>query len=153
MIFGVGADLCAVGRVAEVVARQGDRFARRILGDDELTIYQQRGAGSNVRGVRFLATRFAAKEAFGKAVGLGIRDPVRWHDCEILNAPDGRPFITLHGALARWCADRDLHFHVSLSDEEHAVLAFVVAEAVAAGSGATRLASTSDGSLAPCHLP
>ncbi len=146
MIFGVGTDLCAVGRIAEALARHGDRFARRILGDAEFALYQHRRIGSEARGVRFVATRFAAKEAFGKAVGLGIQDPVRWHDVEILNTPIGRPEITLHAGLARWCAQRGLCFHVSLSDEEHAVLAFVVAETHAASGDASL---SSDPSIDP----
>ena len=129
MIFGIGTDVCDIRRIQDTLARRGERFARRVLGPRELEVFQARGARAPARGVRYLATRFSAKEAFSKAIGLGMRMPMTWRDCEILNAPGGQPFIALHGELARWFAQRRLRAHVSLSDETDYATSFVVVEA------------------------
>ncbi|MDH4053288.1 MAG: holo-ACP synthase, partial [Rubrivivax sp.] len=75
-----------------------------------------------------LATRFSAKEAFSKAVGLGIRTPMTWRACEILNHASGQPYIQLHGVLADWFAARGLQAHVSVTDESDYAASFVVVE-------------------------
>ena len=128
MIAGVGTDVCAISRMREALERHEERLPRRILGPGEQREYARRSARSAERGINYLATRFAAKEAFSKAIGLGIRSPMRWADCEILKLPSGQPVITLHGALADWCAERRLRFWVSVSDEADTALATVVAE-------------------------
>src|SRR5678809_978995 len=69
------------------------------------------------RGIRSLATRFSAKEAFSKAIGLGMRTPMTWRGCEVAKQPSGKPEIRLHGALADWFATRRLRAHVSVTDE------------------------------------
>ncbi len=132
MIYGVGTDLCDVRRVARALERHGERFAERVLGDAELAIYRARGARWPERGVRFLATRFSAKEAFSKAIGLGLHAPMSWRLCEILKRPSGSPYVQLHGALADWCAARGLAAHVSVTDESDYVAAFVVVETTGA---------------------
>ena len=129
-LWGVGTDLCDIARVAQAWQRHGMRFARRILGPGEQAVFAQRLARSTARGHQYLATRFAAKEACAKALGLGLRMPMTWRSCEILNAPDGRPRPLLHAALATWCEARGLQLHVSLSDERGHALAFAVAERV-----------------------
>ena len=78
MIYGIGTDLCDVRRIAATLARRGDRFAERVLGARELEVFHARRARVEERGVRYLATRFSAKEAFSKAIGLGIRQPMSW---------------------------------------------------------------------------
>lgn len=128
MIFGVGTDLCDVRRIAATLARRGDRFAERVLGPREIEVFHARRARVQERGVRYLATRFSAKEAFSKAIGLGIRMPMTWRACEILNEPSGRPFIRLGGPLAEWFAARRLSAHVSVSDESDYATSFVVVE-------------------------
>ena len=128
MIYGVGTDLCDVRRIEAAVARHGERFAERVLGADELQVFHARRARSARRGLRYLATRFSAKEAFAKAIGLGIHTPMRWRDCQILNQPGGKPQIVLGGALAEWFAARALAAHVTLSDEGDYALSFVVVE-------------------------
>ena len=70
----------------------------------------------------------AAKEAFSKAIGLGIRWPMTWRACEILNLPSGQPQIVLSGELAPWFAERRLQAHVTVTDESDYVAAFVVVE-------------------------
>jgi holo-[acyl-carrier protein] synthase len=128
VIFGVGTDLCDVRRIRAVLARRGDRFAERVLGPHEIDVFHARRAQLHERGVRYLATRFSAKEAFSKAVGLGMRMPMTWRACEVVKRPSGKPEIRLHGELARWCAERGLTAHVSVSDEADYASSFVVVE-------------------------
>lgn len=128
MIYGIGTDVCDIRRIEATLGRRGDRFAERVLGPEELKVFHARRARVEGRGVRYLATRFSAKEAFSKAIGLGIHAPMVWRDCEILNRPSGQPYLRLHGALAPWCAERHLQFHVSVSDESDYATSFVVAE-------------------------
>ena len=132
MIFGIGTDLCDIRRIEATLARRGDRFAERVLGSSELAVFRTRRVRAEARGVRFLATRFSAKEAFSKAIGLGIRSPMRWRDCEVLNEASGQPVIRLSGPLARWFDARSLVAHVSLTDESDYAASFVVVEAAAA---------------------
>ncbi|WP_119153726.1 holo-ACP synthase [Caldimonas tepidiphila] len=133
MIHGIGTDLCDVRRVADTLARRGERFAQKVLGPAELQVFRARRARSETRGLRYLATRFSAKEAFSKAIGLGMRLPMRWSDCEILNQASGQPHIVLHGELARWFAAQGLRAHVTLTDEGDHAASFVVVERLAGG--------------------
>jgi holo-[acyl-carrier-protein] synthase len=128
MVHGIGTDICDIRRIAAALARHGDRFAERVLGPDELRVFHARRARVEARGVSYLATRFSAKEAFSKAIGLGLRAPMRWRDCETLNLPSGQPVIRLHGDLAAWFADRGLVAHVSVTDESDYATSFVVVE-------------------------
>ena len=128
MIYGTGTDICDVRRIAAAYARRGDRFAERVLGPRELTVFHARRAKVASRGISFLATRFSAKESFSKAIGLGMRMPMTWRACEILNAPSGKPEIHLNGALAAWCEARGLIAQVTLSDESDYAVSFVVVE-------------------------
>ena len=126
MIYGIGTDVCDVRRIAASLARRGDRFAERVLGPNELIVFHERRAKVESRGVSYLATRFSAKEAFAKAIGMGMRSPMRWRDCEIIKAPSGKPLIRLHGELAAWFDERNLQAHVSVSDETDYATSFVV---------------------------
>jgi holo-[acyl-carrier protein] synthase len=128
MIHGIGTDVCDIRRLRETLARRGDSFAERVLGPAELEVFHARRARVAARGVAYLATRFSAKEAFSKAIGLGMRTPMSWRACEILNLPSGAPVIRLHGALADWFAARGLVAHVTLSDETDYAASFVVVE-------------------------
>lgn len=128
MIFGVGTDLCDVRRIADTLARRGERFAEKVLGPSELAVFHARRARTEARGLRYLASRFAAKEAFSKAIGLGMRMPMTWRACEVLNDPGGKPALRLHGDLAAWCHARGLAGHVSVTDESDYAAAFVVVE-------------------------
>ena len=128
MIVGIGTDICDIRRISSTLDRRGDRFAQRVLGAAELRIFQARRARTPARGVRFLATRFSAKEAFSKAIGLGIRSPMTWRSCEILNEPSGKPFVQLSGALAEWFDARGWVAHVTVSDETDYAASFVVVE-------------------------
>ncbi len=125
-IFGIGTDICDVRRIQATLARRGDRFPERVLGPSELRVFHARRARAEGRGVRYLATRFSAKEAFSKAIGLGIRMPMTWRACEVLNHASGAPYIRLHGALAEWCATRGLQALVSVTDETDYAASFVI---------------------------
>jgi holo-[acyl-carrier protein] synthase len=138
MIFGIGTDVCDIRRIEATLARQGDRFVHKVLGDAELAVWQQRGARWPQRGVRYLATRFSAKEAFSKAIGLGMRMPMSWRRCEILNHPSGMPHIVLHGELKTWFEAQGLHAHVSVTDETDYAASFVVVERGRTTMDATR---------------
>ncbi|MEJ7137003.1 holo-ACP synthase [Amphibiibacter pelophylacis] len=127
-IVGIGLDLCDPQRVARVLARRGAAFVQRVLGPAERDEYARRSAASPQRGAHYVATRFAAKEALGKALGSGVAGLVAWHDCECLNGPSGAPQWHCHGELARHIAQRGLRLHVSLSDERSLVAAMVVVE-------------------------
>ena len=128
MIFGIGTDLCDVRRIAGTLARRGDRFAEKVLGPHEIEVFRARRAKVAARGASYLATRFSAKEAFSKAIGLGMRIPMTWRDCEIVKTASGKPEIRLHGALADWFNARNLRAHVSVSDETDQAASFVVVE-------------------------
>ncbi|MFC4299154.1 MAG: holo-ACP synthase [Castellaniella sp.] len=131
-IAGIGTDLLRVDRIERIYARHGDRFVRRILGADEQLVHARRRARDPRRGILYLATRFAAKEAFSKAIGLGIHMPMTWSRAQVLNRPGGAPEIRLSGPLADWYATRFGRAHVSMTDETDIVSAFVVIEALPA---------------------
>jgi len=128
MIYGIGTDIISLDRVAGVVERTQGRFAEKVLGPDELAKYHARAKRSEARGLAFLATRFAAKEAFSKAIGLGMHWPMTWRALQTLNEPSGRPVAVPLGALADWLAAQRIHAHITLSDERDYALAFVIAE-------------------------
>jgi holo-[acyl-carrier protein] synthase len=131
VIYGIGTDLVEIGRIEAALARFGARFVERILGPQEQARYAARRARSAQRGVAFLATRFAAKEAVSKAIGLGLRAPMTWRAVEIVNAPSGQPLVLAHGALAEYLAARRLRLSVSVTDERAMAMAFAVAEVAA----------------------
>ena len=132
MIYGIGTDLCDVRRVAATLERRGERFAEKVLGPREIEVFRARRARVEERGLRYLASRFSAKEAFSKAIGLGMRTPMTWRGCEIAKRSSGKPEIRLHGALADWFAARGLVAHVSVTDEADYAASFVVVEQEAA---------------------
>ena len=133
MIFGVGTDAVEVARIEAAVARHGERFAQRILGPRELVVLAARAARSPMRGTLFLATRFAAKEAISKALGLGMRQPMHWRAAQIVNSASGRPEVVADEALARFLRQRRIRLHVSVSDVDEFALAYAIAETVADG--------------------
>jgi holo-[acyl-carrier-protein] synthase len=128
MIYGIGTDICDIRRIEAALTRHGERFAAKVLGEQEMRVFRQRGARRPDRGVRYLATRFSAKEAFSKAVGLGMRMPMTWRACEVVNAPSGKPELVLHGGLKDWFNAKNLVAHVSVTDESDYCASFVVIE-------------------------
>jgi holo-[acyl-carrier protein] synthase len=128
MIYGIGTDIIQISRVEAALARHGDRFAEKILGSEEFEKYLSRRAKVEVRGLRFLATRFAAKEAFSKAIGLGMRMPMTWRNMQVLNASSGRPIAVTSGVLKDFMENNSLTAQVTLTDEADYAVAFVIVE-------------------------
>ena len=128
MIYGIGTDICDVRRIRDSLDKHGERFARRILAEGEYATWRARTARWPERGIRFLATRFSAKEAFSKAIGLGMRMPMTWRSCEVAKLPSGQPTLLLHGALKDWFDARGLSAHVTVTDESDYAASFVVVE-------------------------
>lgn len=128
MIYGIGTDICDVRRIRQSLDRHGERFAHKILSAGEFSTWQRRSARWPERGVRYLATRFSAKEAFSKAIGMGMRMPMSWRLCEIAKLPTGQPVVILHGGLKEWFAGEHLTAHVSVTDETDYAASFVVVE-------------------------
>lgn len=91
-------------------------------------MYRQRRQRNAQRGTRFLASRFAAKEALFKAMGTGLRAPAAWHACHVLPDALDKPVLTCNGALHNWMVERRLHAQISLSDEADFCLAFCILE-------------------------
>jgi holo-[acyl-carrier-protein] synthase len=128
VIYGIGTDICDVRRIRASLERHGDRFAHKILSDAEFATWKARSARWPERGVRYLATRFSAKEAFSKAIGLGMRMPMTWRSCEVGKLPSGKPVIVLHGELKAWCEAKGLAALVTVTDESDYAASFVVVE-------------------------
>lgn len=123
MIFGVGTDLCSIARFERMLATDGDGIARRILSASELDEF-----AAARRPAHFLAKRFAAKEALGKALGTGIRAPVLLRAIAVTHDSLGKPLFSYDDELAAWLVGQGLRAHLSLSDETEHALAFVVVE-------------------------
>jgi holo-[acyl-carrier-protein] synthase len=128
MIYGIGTDICDVRRIRASLARHGDRFALKILSEGEFATWQARSARWPERGIRYLATRFSAKEAFSKAIGLGMTMPMTWRLCEVAKLPSGQPTLILHGGLKDWFDARHLSAHVTVTDETDYAASFCVVE-------------------------
>uniref|UniRef100_UPI003340CC8D holo-ACP synthase n=1 Tax=Castellaniella defragrans TaxID=75697 RepID=UPI003340CC8D len=131
-IAGIGTDLLRIERMERAYVRHGERLLKRILGPEEQAVFRRRAARDPQRGIRYLATRFAAKEAFSKAIGLGMHMPMTWSRMQVVNLPGGRPSVRLSGPLADWYGARFGQAHISLADEHDMATAFVVIEALPA---------------------
>ncbi|CAM3880314.1 holo-ACP synthase [Xenorhabdus thuongxuanensis] len=123
-ILGLGTDIVEISRIEEIVGRSGERLARRVLSDGEWLQYQQHN-----QPVRFLAKRFAVKEAAAKAFGTGIRNGLAFNQFEVINDPLGKPTLKLHGeaeVLANKLKVKSMH--VTLADERRYACATVILE-------------------------
>ena len=127
MIHGIGTDIVQVARIGASLARSA-RFADKILGPDEMLLYRERSDKVAERGLRYLASRFAAKEAFCKALGIGFRPPMSWHGLQVLNDELGKPMAVANGELQGYLEKHRLRSHISLSDEADYAVAYVVIE-------------------------
>ena len=124
MIYGVGTDVVEVSRIAKALERFGDGFAKKILSPEEFLVFQKNNLKEN-----FLAKRFAAKEAFAKALGTGFRGDVNVKSIIVINNELGRPDIKLNKNVARLLKERKIKScHLSISDEKNIAAAFVVLE-------------------------
>ena len=124
MIFGIGTDIVEVARIEASIAQFGDDFAKRILADSEYASYQE----SHIKS-RFLAKRFAAKEAFSKALGTGLRAPATFQNIAVSHDDLGKPILILAKELQAFLAEKNIkNMHLSISDEKNLAAAFVVLE-------------------------
>ncbi|MFC6439006.1 holo-ACP synthase [Bowmanella sp. JS7-9] len=122
-IVGLGTDIVEINRF-DMPDEQRERLAKRVLTESELAIYRQ-----HKQPVRYLAKRFAAKEAVVKAAGLGIGNGISFQHAEISNLPSGAPQLMVSGALQSWCEKQGVSsIHLSLSDEQHYAVATVILE-------------------------
>lgn len=126
MIYGIGNDLLLIARMEKTFERTEGRIVQRILGPSEIEVYEARLKRNQRRGMAYLCTRFAAKEAFSKAIGLGLHAPMTWRSVEVLNDHMGRPYLVYHGPLAIMMKEKNLHGQVTLTDEENMVSAVVI---------------------------
>jgi len=125
VIYGIGTDIVQIARIRAALDRHGEAFAERILAQSEWGEWQA------VRDqARFLAKRFAAKEAFGKALGIGISPPATWGALSIQHDERGRPDFAYDETLAAHMKSNALHACLSLTDEKEYVVAFAVIERV-----------------------
>lgn len=124
MIHGIGSDIVEYARIESMWARYGVRFAERVLSERELS-----GFKPGLHAARFLAKRFAAKEAFAKAVGSGLRDPVSLRRISITHDGLGKPVLQFDQVLRAHLAQLGISgHHLSISDERSMIVAFVVLE-------------------------
>jgi holo-[acyl-carrier protein] synthase len=124
MIFGIGTDIVEYSRIAAMWQRYGVRLAERLLSERELPEYHQ-----HAHPARLLAKRFAAKEAFAKAVGSGLRHPVSLSRISVTHDGLGKPVFQFDETLRLYLAQLGVSgHHLSISDERSTVVAFVVLE-------------------------
>lgn len=123
MIYGIGTDIVRIDRLRGALERHGERFAARILAGCENS-----GFAASREPARYLAKRFAAKEAFGKALGTGVAVPATLHAVAVGHDELGKPIFEFDRALSAYMAERGLRAHLSLSDEVDYVVAFAVIE-------------------------
>lgn len=127
MIFGIGTDIVTVARIEAATTRHGPAFAARILTESELAEY-----ATQAHPARFLSKRFAAKEAFAKATGHGLRFPVSLHNITVIHDELGKPSFVFEGQLSAFLSGMGVaRHHLSISDEHETVVAFVVLEGAA----------------------
>jgi len=124
VIYGVGTDVVEIARIENALARFGERFARRILSESEFNRFKNHRLPA-----AYLAKRFAAKEAFVKALGTGIHAPANWQGVWVKNLPSGQPVLQFSRELEDLLRERKiLRSHVSLSDERGVAFATVILE-------------------------
>ena len=123
MIHGIGTDIVAVKRMHAMWERHGSKALEKLLAPEEITEF----TGAADKG-RFLAKRFAAKEALGKALGTGIRPPAVLPSIAVAHDDQGKPLLVFHGRLAETIENQHLIAHLSLSDEAEYAIAYVILE-------------------------
>ena len=131
MIIGMGSDLCNIDRIANSLARYGERFENRVF--TEVEIAKARRRPFTIAGT--YAKRFAAKEAFSKAVGTGFKRGVFMKDIGVVNAPSGAPTLALTGGAALRLEEmtpkgHEARIHLTLTDDHPWAQAFVIIEAI-----------------------
>jgi holo-[acyl-carrier protein] synthase len=126
LIVGIGTDVASIERIRGVLERHGERFVKRVLTADERGRYERVNARARAS---HLAKRWAAKEAFSKAIGTGIHPPFTWHSITVTRDPSGAPGIQPNADMARYLRERGVRrSHLSLTDDAGVAVAFVVLE-------------------------
>ena len=124
MIYGIGTDIVEVARIEASMAQFGDEFAKRILADSEWDAFEKSAVKP-----RFLAKRYAAKEAFSKALGTGLRAPATFQNIAVSHDDLGKPVLLLATELQQFLNSKNIKkTHISISDEKNLAAAFVVLE-------------------------
>jgi len=124
MIYGIGVDLVNIKRMEDVLKRWEDRFINRVF-----TAVEKEACFKRAFPASAFSLRFAAKEAFSKALGLGMKKGIRWRDIEVLHLKSGKPILRLHGRSLEMCRENNIRgIHLSLSDENEYGIAMVVLE-------------------------
>jgi holo-[acyl-carrier protein] synthase len=124
VIYGVGTDIINIERVEHILSKNRDGFVRRVLSDHEQLLFANKGDSAS-----YCAKRFAAKEAFAKALGTGIGKIVSFQDLTIRNNDSGKPYFIPSEKLRLYLLGKNIkHAHLSLSDEKFNAVAFVVLE-------------------------
>jgi holo-[acyl-carrier protein] synthase len=124
VIFGLGTDVVEIGRIEKALGRWGERFAERILCASELVRFKK-----HKQPVAYLAKRFAAKEAFTKALGTGIKAPANWHGVWVVNQRSGKPELQFSEPLIQLLSTHGVtRSHLSLADERGIAVATVILE-------------------------
>lgn len=127
MIVGIGTDVVSIERISGVLERHGERFVNRILTAEERVRFDRTKAKAS-----HLAKRWAAKEAFSKAIGTGIHPPFTWQSISIGRDPRGKPLVVPGKEMAEHLNALGVtHSHVSLTDDAGVAVAFVVLENLA----------------------
>ncbi|MFT3736197.1 MAG: holo-ACP synthase [Rhodocyclaceae bacterium] len=123
MIYGIGTDIVSVARIREGLAKHGERYA-----DTMLAASEHADLARAADPARFLAKRFAAKEAFSKAFGTGLRSPVTLHAVAVTHDELGKPAFDFNETLGELMRERGLVAQLSISDEKEYVVAFAIIE-------------------------
>ena len=126
MIYGVGTDIINIERVEHILTKNKEGFVRRVLSEHEQALFANKGDSAS-----YCAKRFAAKEAFAKALGTGIGKIVSFQDLTVRNNDSGKPYFIPSEKLRLYLLSKNIkHAHLSLSDEKYNAVAFVVLESV-----------------------
>ncbi len=124
MIYGVGTDIINIKRVEYILSKKKQGFVKRVLSEHEQALFANKGDSAT-----YCAKRFAAKEAFAKALGTGIGKMVSFQDLTIRNNENGKPYFIPSEKLRLYLMDKNIkRAHLSLSDEKHNAVAFVILE-------------------------
>jgi holo-[acyl-carrier protein] synthase len=129
VIVGIGTDVVSIERIAGVLERHGERFVNRVLTPDERPRFERTKAKAS-----HLAKRWAAKEAFSKAIGTGIHHPFTWQSITVGRDPKGKPLVIANGAMKEHLQSLGVtRAHLSLTDDAGVAVAFVVLESAGGG--------------------
>lgn len=124
MISGIGTDIVSISRMSDILDRQGERFAKRILTDAEFREFE-----NSHQKVHFLAKRFAAREAVAKAFGIGFTQGLSLKHIEIAHDEQGKPMIVLYDKAIEIKERLGInHIHISIADEKEFAIAYVIME-------------------------